>query len=127
MLLVEAEFKNEFVQTFICSAAAVTPQDLAARFAALSTQAQAWLATEEVPEPARCIRHSLDLRHEQQGFEVTLVQWGNAVAHGDSAASDRQLQLAVPWSRFSRRSLNSQVLNLGSLTLLWRSYWQYAI
>ena len=80
---VEAEFKNEFVQTFIRPAAAVTPDDLAARFAALGAQAEGWLATEEVPQAARRIRHSLDLRYEQQGFEVAVEVAADAAAAGD--------------------------------------------
>jgi N-methylhydantoinase A len=68
----EAEFKNEFVQTFIRSTVGLDARDVWSRFAALGEKAKGWLDEEEVAEGDRSIGYSLDLRYEQQGFEVTI-------------------------------------------------------
>jgi N-methylhydantoinase A len=68
----EAEFKNEFVQTFIRSTVGLDARDVWTRFAALGEKAKAWLDEQEVAEGDRSVGYSLDLRYEQQGFEVTI-------------------------------------------------------
>ncbi len=68
----EAEFKNEFVQTFIRQVAEIDAQDVWSRFAELSGKAQTWLVEEDVAESDRKIAYSIDFRYEQQGFEVTV-------------------------------------------------------
>jgi len=68
----EAEFKNEFVQTFIRSTVGLDSKEVWRRFAALNEKAKTWLDEQEVNEVDRTISCSLDLRYEQQGFEVTI-------------------------------------------------------
>ena len=68
----EAEFKNEFVQTFIEKAAVAHAEEIWAKFRALRDRATAWLTQEEVPSEDGRIEFSIDLRYEQQGFEVTV-------------------------------------------------------
>ena len=68
----EAEFKNEFVQTFIRSTVGLDPRDVWSRFVALGEKAKGWLDEQEVAEGDRSVGYSLDLRYEQQGFEVTI-------------------------------------------------------
>src|SRR5262249_26489083 len=68
----EAEFKNEFVQTFIRSTVGLDAREVWSRFATLGEKAKAWLDEQEVAEDDRGIGYSLDLRYEQQGFEVTI-------------------------------------------------------
>jgi N-methylhydantoinase A len=68
----EAEFKNEFVQTFIRSTVGLDAREVWSRFATLGEKAKAWLDEQEVAEGDRSVGYSLDLRYEQQGFEVTI-------------------------------------------------------
>ena len=68
----EAEFKNEFVQTFIRSSRAMDPAVVWDRFKALAAQAEGWLDEQEVAPADRRMVYSLDLRYEQQGYEVTV-------------------------------------------------------
>ncbi|SNR53464.1 hydantoinase/oxoprolinase family protein [Puniceibacterium sediminis] len=68
----ESEFKNEFVQTFIRSTTGMDADLVWSRFGELEGKALEWLDSEEVPEGDRTIRYSLDLRYEQQGFEVSV-------------------------------------------------------
>jgi N-methylhydantoinase A len=68
----EAEFKNEFVQTFIRSSRAMDPSMVWDRFNDLAARAGAWLDEQEVSTPDRRLVYSLDLRYEQQGYEVSV-------------------------------------------------------
>ena len=83
----EAEFKNEFVQTFIRSSSNLDAAEVWKRFAQLEVKARAWLEEEGVPPEDRTIRCSLDLRYEQQGFEVTVDLSGEEVAAGGDITS----------------------------------------
>lgn len=68
----ESEFKNEFVQTFIRSSRNTEPAMIWDRFADLATRARAWLDEQQVAEGDRRLIYSLDLRYEQQGYEVSV-------------------------------------------------------
>lgn len=68
----EAEFKNEFVKTLIRSASTEDETHIWAGFAELQTKALTWLEEQSVAEADRGISYALDLRYEQQGFEVSI-------------------------------------------------------
>ncbi|MDQ6437551.1 hydantoinase/oxoprolinase family protein [Mesorhizobium sp. LHD-90] len=68
----EAEFKNEFVQTFIRSTRGIDADQVWSRFRDLRAKALEWLDEQEIAEADRGIAYSLDLRYEQQGFEVSV-------------------------------------------------------
>ncbi len=68
----EAEFKNEFVQTLIGSIAGIDDARVFEQLSELDRKAVAWLNEQEVAEADRGVAYSLDLRYEQQGFEVTI-------------------------------------------------------
>ena len=82
----EAEFKNEFVRTFISSTVGLDTMEVWSRFSVLGDRARAWLDEQEVAPVDRAIRYSLDLRYEQQGFEVSVDVPAESVAQcGDLA------------------------------------------
>lgn len=83
----EAEFKNEFVQTFIRSTRGIDADDVWSRFKELRTKAVAWLDEQEVSEKDRGVSYSLDLRYEQQGFEVSVDVSGDIVETSGSLDS----------------------------------------
>ncbi len=68
----EAEFKNEFVTTFIRSSRMVEPSMVWDRFKDLQKRGREWLDEQEVAEADRRLVYSLDLRYEQQGYEVSV-------------------------------------------------------
>ncbi|MEQ1768264.1 MAG: hydantoinase/oxoprolinase family protein [Devosia sp.] len=68
----EADFRNEFVQTYIRSTSGLDPKQIWSRFAVLEGKAQAWLDEQEVKPADASIEYTLDLRYEQQGFEVSV-------------------------------------------------------
>ena len=80
----EADFRNEFVQTYIRSTKNLDPAEIWSRFAELETKAQAWLTEQEVSDADASITFALDLRYEQQGFEVAVdVSAADVRAKGD--------------------------------------------
>lgn len=68
----EAEFKNEFVQTFIRKVAEIQAIDVWDRFETLSERAAKWLEEQDVSVADRKLAYSVDFRYEQQGFEVAV-------------------------------------------------------
>lgn len=68
----EADFKNEFVQTYIRTTVGLDPDAVWSRFAELEAKAEAWLQEQEVKPADASIHYTLDLRYEQQGFEVSV-------------------------------------------------------
>ena len=80
----EAEFKNEFVQTFIRSTVELDSKQVWQRFSELEEKAKAWLDEQEVEQSDRGIGYSLDLRYEQQGFEVAIEVPAELVAKAGS-------------------------------------------
>ncbi|XDB00459.1 hydantoinase/oxoprolinase family protein (plasmid) [Sulfitobacter sp. LCG007] len=68
----EAEFKNENVRTLIGSIAGMDDAHLFSLFGDLKAQAVEWLNEEKVEEANRGMTYSVDLRYEQQGFEVAI-------------------------------------------------------
>jgi N-methylhydantoinase A len=80
----EADFKNEFVQTYIRSTNGLDPKEVWSRFADLEAKAQTWLTEQEVKPQDASIQFALDLRYEQQGFEVSVdVDAADVRAKGD--------------------------------------------
>jgi N-methylhydantoinase A len=78
----EAEFKNEFVTTFIRSSRLLEPSMVWDRFKDLQTRGREWLDEQEVAEGDRRLVYSLDLRYEQQGYEVSVEIDPDLVAAG---------------------------------------------
>jgi N-methylhydantoinase A len=83
----ESEFKNEFVQTFIRSTTGLDEADVWLRFAQLEAKARRWLDEENVPASDQGLKYSMDLRYEQQGFEVSVDLNGDVLAERASLAS----------------------------------------
>jgi N-methylhydantoinase A len=78
----EAEFKNEFVQTFIRSTRGIDAQVVWDKFRDLRARAVEWLDEQEVAANDRRIVYTLDLRYEQQGFEVSVEVSADTVENG---------------------------------------------
>lgn len=80
---VQSEFKNEFMQTYIRPAETVAPRDVAERFGDLTSKALAWLDDQEIAPADRRLHFTLDMRYEQQGFEVEVDIEEAAALAGD--------------------------------------------
>jgi N-methylhydantoinase A len=72
--LLVSNLKAEFTRTSLQRAGAVDRERLAAVFAALNQEAEAWLDQEAVPDGARRVTWRASLRYQHQGFELS-VPW----------------------------------------------------
>ena len=82
----QSEIRNEFVQSFIRRVDTVSPQELKTRFAELICKAEQWLDQEELAPEERSLTYSIDLRYEQQGFEVVVEADRAVLDTGDADA-----------------------------------------
>lgn len=69
---VESEFKNEFVQSMIRSTATMDEAEIWSSLNALAEKGREWLVEEEVADADQTLSFNIDMRYEQQGFEVTV-------------------------------------------------------
>ncbi len=83
---VQSEFKNEFTQTLIRTAAALDEAEVWRTVDDLSVRATAWLEAEHIPTGDRRLSAVIDMRYEQQGFEVAVALTDAAMAARDLAA-----------------------------------------
>ncbi len=83
----EADFRNEFVQTYIRSTSGLDSAEVWSRFATLEGKAKAWLTEQDVTAEDASIEYTLDLRYEQQGFEVSVTVSPDAVKEGGDLSS----------------------------------------
>ncbi|RVT90958.1 hydantoinase/oxoprolinase family protein [Sphingomonas crocodyli] len=79
----QSEFKNEFVETFIRSVGAVPADAVASRFTDLVARADTWLVEQAVDLADRRIVRTIDMRYEQQGFEISVEMDADTAASGD--------------------------------------------
>jgi len=84
---VQSEFKNEFVQTFIRDAATLAAEDVSSRFADLAGKGRQWLEEQDIADVDRRLFFTLDMRYEQQGFEVEVEIDEAAALAGDIAVA----------------------------------------
>jgi N-methylhydantoinase A len=84
---IQSEFKNEFVQTFIRSTLDLDRSALAAQFGALIAKGEAWLAQEGIAATDRRLTCGVDMRYEQQGFEITVEAGAELIGDGDPSAT----------------------------------------
>ena len=84
---IQSEFKNEFVQTLIRPADKVSSAELKELFAELVAKARQWLDNEKLSAADQRISCSIDMRYEQQGFEVVIPADSKLVETGDASAA----------------------------------------
>lgn len=101
---VQSEFKNEFQQTLIGTAANIPQADISEKFSDLAAKGRAWLNEQEVsPEDQRLV-FTLDMRYEQQGYEVDVTVDEGAALVGDltdAVASFHNIHESTYGVRFS--------------------------
>lgn len=84
---IQSEFKNEFVQTFIRSADEVSPAELKGLFGELVAKAEQWLDDENLAAEEHRISCSIDMRYEQQGFEVVVDADSELMTSGNATTA----------------------------------------
>jgi N-methylhydantoinase A len=85
--LLVSNLKAEFTRTSLQRAGAVDLARLDTVFAALNTEAIAWLDQEAVPAAARRVTWHASLRYQHQGFELVVPWDGTAVTEASLAGT----------------------------------------
>lgn len=70
--LVHTDLKNHFALTVFQQAGAFNPALLEESFGTLESQAMTWFAEEGIPADNQALTRLIDLRYENQGFELTI-------------------------------------------------------
>jgi N-methylhydantoinase A len=68
-----ADFRDEFAQTYIRLLADASGADVAAILDGLGRRATDWLEGEGIPEDARRIAYTADMRYHRQGYEIPVA------------------------------------------------------
>lgn len=101
---VQSEFKNEFQQTLIGTAENIPKSEIAAKFGDLAGRGRAWLNEQEVAREDQRLVFTLDMRYEQQGYEVDVTVEEAAALAGDltdAVASFHDIHESTYGVRFS--------------------------
>jgi N-methylhydantoinase A len=68
-----ADFRDEFAQTYIRLLADASGADVAEILDGLGTRATEWLEGEGIPDDARRVLYSADMRYHRQGYEIPVA------------------------------------------------------
>lgn len=101
---VQSEFKNEFQQTLIGTASSIPQAEIATKFGDLAAKARAWLNEQEVGPEDQRLMLTLDMRYEQQGYEVDVTVDEKSALSGnltDAIASFHDIHQSTYGVRFS--------------------------
>ena len=80
-----ADFRDEFAQTYIRLLADASGAEVAEILDGLGRRAIAWLEGEGIPEDARVVTFSADMRYHRQGYEIPVALEPNEVRAGGLA------------------------------------------
>ena len=110
--LLFTDLRNDYVQTVVHSGRRAVA-DLAGIFERLEREAAGWLGREGVPESAREITRSADLRYEHQGWEITVDVPSGAVTK--STVEDMESNFHELHQRLYTYNLPHQTVELVNL------------
>jgi N-methylhydantoinase A len=68
-----ADFRDEFARTYIRVLDEADPNDVASILDELGARAVEWLSEEGIPEEARSVTHTADMRYHGQGYEIPVA------------------------------------------------------
>ena len=68
-----ADFRDEFAQTYIRVLGDADPGEVGSILEALGERARTWLDDEGIPENARSITYTADMRYHRQGYEIPVA------------------------------------------------------
>jgi N-methylhydantoinase A len=111
-----ADFRDEFAQTYIRVLSEADPGDVAGILDALGERAVAWLDSEGIPEDARGISYSADMRYHRQGYEIPVsISPDEVRANGLGDLEERFNQLHEQLYGFRMHDTESEVVNLRAI------------
>jgi N-methylhydantoinase A len=107
-----ADFRDEFAQTYIRVLGEADPGDVASILESLGERATAWLEGEGIPEEARTIAYSADMRYHRQGYEIPVTVDPAELRGGLAGLDERFNQLHEQLYGFRMPGTSSEIVNL---------------
>jgi N-methylhydantoinase A len=110
-----ADFRDEFAQTYIRVLGDADPGEVGSILEALGERARAWLDAEGIPEDARSITYTADMRYHRQGYEIPVAIDPDEVRGGLDALEERFNLLHEQLYGFRMPGTASEIVNLRAI------------
>jgi N-methylhydantoinase A len=110
-----ADFRDEFAQTYIRVLGDADPGEVGSILEALGERASAWLDAEGIPEDARSITYTADMRYHRQGYEIPVAIDPDEVRGGLDALEERFNLLHEQLYGFRMPGTASEIVNLRAI------------
>jgi N-methylhydantoinase A len=110
-----ADFRDEFAQTYIRVLGDADPGEVGSILEALGERARTWLDGEGIPEDARSITYTADMRYHRQGYEIPVAIDPDEVQAGLDALEERFNGLHEQLYGFRMPGTASEIVNLRAI------------
>jgi len=110
-----ADFRDEFAQTYIRVLGDAEPAEVSSILEALGERARAWLDSEGIPEDARSVTYTADMRYHRQGYEIPVTIDPSEAAGGLEQLDERFNALHEQLYGFRMHGTPSEIVNLRSI------------
>jgi N-methylhydantoinase A len=110
-----ADFRDEFAQTYIRVLGEADPAEVGTILVALGERATAWLDNEGIPDDARTITYTADMRYHRQGYEIPVAIDPDDVKGGLDALEERFNVLHEQLYGFRMPGTACEIVNLRAI------------
>ena len=110
-----ADFRDEFAQTHIRVLGEAEPAEVGSILEALGARATAWLDNEGIPEDARSVTYTADMRYHRQGYEIPVAIDPDEVKGGLEALEERFNVLHEQLYGFRMPGTACEIVNLRAI------------
>jgi N-methylhydantoinase A len=110
-----ADFRDEFAQTYIRVLGDADAAEVGSILEALGERAREWLEGERIPEDARSIAYTADMRYHRQGYEIPVAIDPGEVHGGLDALGERFNLLHEQLYGFRMPGTAAEIVNLRAI------------
>ncbi len=110
-----ADFRDEFAQTYIRVLGEADPAEVGTILESLGERAKEWLDNEGIPENARSISYTADMRYHRQGYEIPVAISPDEMKGGLDALEERFNVLHEQLYGFRMPGTACEIVNLRSI------------
>ena len=108
-----ADFRDEFAQTYIRVLSEAEPDEVARLLDDLGARADEWLESEGIPDDARTVTYTADMRYHGQGYEIPVaIDPGEIRSVGVAELEERFNRLHEQLYGFRMPGTEAEIVNL---------------
>ena len=108
-----ADFRDEFAQTYIRVLSEAEPDEVARLLDDLGARADEWLESEGIPDDARTVTYTADMRYHGQGYEIPVaIDPGEIRSVGVAELEERFNRLHEQLYGFRMHGTEAEIVNL---------------